>query len=441
MVTEMIKAISNRFSFGSMHARFLDGASWSAIAVMASRGALFIAMFLTARILGAKNFGEYAIIQSSITLVETFANAGMGVTAAKHVAQFRRNNRDKIGEIIFMTIAVVGMLGLPIALLIMVMSGEIARDVLDEPGLSFPLSLGAIILLLNLLKGAFIGIISGFEAFQEMARANIISGIITVVTIPVGAFFWGVLGALIGVLLSTAVLVAINGYIVIKIIINEKIQMLYRMGDDNWRIFWDFSLPAMLAGAVMVPVVWIGNALLIHQPNGYSELGIFAATNQWFSILLFIPSTITMSLLPVFSDYAGERSYNQLKEAIKLGIKASLLVVAPFAIVIAFTSPLIMNLYGQEYAGRWYLLMLACISALVASTNNVIGNFFMSVNRARTHLVSNIIWAVTFLLTAYYLMTSGFGALSLAISILAAYAIKTFYIVNIMRSCFKEKVI
>lgn len=437
MVAALIKAISDRFSLGGMHARFLDGASWSAIAVIVSRGALFTAMFLTARLLGAKSFGEYAIVQSSISLFETFASAGMGVTAAKHVAQYRRNHKDKVGEIIFMTIAVVGMLGLPIALLLIVTSGAIARAVLAEPNLSLALSVGAIILLLNLLNGALIGIINGFEAFEEMARANIISGIVTVVAIPVGALYADLLGALLGIMLATAVLVAINGNIVKKRIKAEEIPMCYKIHGDNWRILWEFSLPAMLAGAVMVPIVWISNTMLINQPNGYIEMGVFAAANQWFSILLFLPSTITMSLLPVFSDYSGERNIVELRKAIMLGVKASLLVVAPFAIAIACLSPLIMPLYGGEYASRCDLLIVICATSVVASTNNVIGNLFMSIDRAKTHLLSNILWSVVYLGGALYFIKAGLGAMALAVSLLAAYVIKTIYIANVVRVYFR----
>ena len=438
MVAAFIRAINNRFPLGDMHARLLDGASWSAIAVIVSRGALFIAMFLTARILGAKSYGEYAIVQSSISLFEIFASAGMGVTATKHISQYKKNNKKKVGEIIVITMAVVGILGLPIALLLIYSSGTIARDVLSNPDLSLPLCLGAIVLLLNLLNGTVIGIIIGFEGYEEMARANIISGIVTVVAIPVGAFYADVLGALLGVMLSTAVLVVINGFIVIKKIKAEQIRLYYKMHRDNWRMLWEFSLPAMLAGAVMVPVVWLANTMLINQPNGYKEMGVYAATNQWLSILLFIPATITMSLLPVFSDYSGEKNFIDLKRAIRLGVKTSLLVVAPIAATIACLSPLIMPLYGSEYASRWDLLVVVCIAAVVASTNNVIGNLFMSINRARTHLISNIIWSATFLSSAFLLIRAGFGALALAEATLAAYAIKTAFIVNTLRNYFRK---
>ena len=46
-------------------------------------------------------------------------------------------------------------------------------------------------------------------------------------------------------------------------------------------ILWKFSLPAVLSGFLVGPVNWVCSTLIVNQPGGYGEMGLFNAASQW----------------------------------------------------------------------------------------------------------------------------------------------------------------
>ncbi|QTA79204.1 Polysaccharide biosynthesis protein [Desulfonema limicola] len=83
--------------------RLAKGAFWSLSGALISRGLGLLASILVARILGKTGFGELGIIQSTVGMFGVFAGFGMGLTATKHVAEFRYKNPEKAGRIIILS--------------------------------------------------------------------------------------------------------------------------------------------------------------------------------------------------------------------------------------------------------------------------------------------------------------------------------------------------
>ena len=439
MIVGLIKSINERFLLEGLHQRILRGATWSAIATIASRGSLLVALFLTARILGAEDYGAYAIIQSSIAFFDVFAAAGMGITATKHVAEYRNKDKEKTGEIISLTISVAITLGCIFSIVLGIFAESIARDILSNSNLVEPLYIGAVILFFNALIAALNGAIIGFSAFKEMAKANMFSGLVTVVAIPLGALNYGVEGALWGLLVSTILLASMSLYVVIKKCRNESVKFSYKLNKENWRLLYRFSLPAMLASILVAPVIWIGNTILVNQPNGYQEMGVFSAANQWFAIILFLPAMVTNSLMPVFSEFSGIKKYDELKRGMLIGLKLNMLTVVPFSLTVALLSPMIMEFYGKDFADRWDILIVVCLTAVAASTSNLLGNVFVSNNKIATHLFTNLFWAIIFLIFVLVLIKQINGAMAMALAMLFAFFLKT-VVVFFLSNAFIRKV-
>ncbi len=44
---------------------------------------------------------------------------------------------------------------------------------------------------------------------------------------------------------------------------------------------WKLSFPTMLSGVMVGPIIWIANIIIINTPDGYGQLGLFNAADQW----------------------------------------------------------------------------------------------------------------------------------------------------------------
>ncbi|MDT9702507.1 hypothetical protein, partial [Streptomyces sp. P17] len=65
-----------------------------------------------------------------------------------------------------------------------------------------------------------------------------------------------------------------------------KIKIFDKRNLKEFQVLWKFSLPAILAGVMIAPVIWLCNYLLVNQPNGYYEMASFDIANQWRNTVL-----------------------------------------------------------------------------------------------------------------------------------------------------------
>ena len=80
--------------------RLAWGAFWSLAGAVISRGLALLSSILVARLLGKTGFGELGMIQSTVGMFGAFAGFGLGLTATKHVAEFRQKDPVKAGRIL-----------------------------------------------------------------------------------------------------------------------------------------------------------------------------------------------------------------------------------------------------------------------------------------------------------------------------------------------------
>src|SRR5690606_25024806 len=97
-----------------------------------------------------------------------------------------------------------------------------------------------------------------------------------------------------------------NGFLLSVFCMIEIRKILKQHNIEAWRsdfykemnILVGFSLPAALSGMILLPVNWICNTMLVKEPGGYSQLGIYNAGYNMFIFVSVIYSTIGQVLLP-----------------------------------------------------------------------------------------------------------------------------------------------
>lgn len=438
----LLLKVRHTFLQTELRRRLLKGAFWTTLATLLSRGFLFAAFFLTARILEAKQYGEFAVIQITIASFEVLAIAGMGITASKHVAQFREKDKEKAGKLAGFTLLFSLVSGLFMAIPFYFLAPFLASDLFNAPHLTDKLEIAALILVFVALLGAQTGVLIGLEAFRTVAITNAVSGCFTLFTVPVGALYWGIDGALWGMLVSSIINVFMTSWAILSSLRLSGITLKVSITKYEWQVFLTFALPAVCSAALVAPINWIGAALLVNQTNGFVEMGIYSAANQWFSILLFVPGMILNVLLPVFSQYAGKNNFIDLKRILIKAIKINLLIIGLLAAIVAIFSKPIMSMYGSEYSDGWRVLVVIALGAVAASTYGIIGNAFAAINKMWLHLSSNLLWALVYLSLVVFFLNLNLGALALALSMSFAYLAKIlFFGIPILRYFFRYKLI
>lgn len=405
----------------SLRRRFARGAFWSVAATFMGQGLCLVASFVVARILGKAEFGELEMIHSTIGMFGVFAGLGLGLTATKHVAEFRSMEPARAGQIIGLLFIVASVSGGLASLIVLLAAPYLAEHVIDAPHLTLGIRIGAGLLLFNTLIGVQIGTLSGLELFKAIAKVSLFRGILNFPLVVLGSYFWGSTGAVTGMVCALAAAWLINRAVLRRKLFISNIPVSYRNIRSQLPVLWGFSIPAFLGGAVFSSVRWGANALLVNQIGGYAQLGIFSAATRFQLVLGGLGSRVGVAFLPILAS----REAVQDERLDRANILVSWLIgVIPALPLICF--PEIMGLlFGSQYADpaalRTFVLVMCyvCIVmykhglARVLAANSLMWWGFLS----------NAVWAVVLLLSFWFLRQ--FGAIGLAGAFLIAYILNT----------------
>lgn len=426
-ILKFIKSFFNKKNKSDIASRMAKSVFWSMAGALISRGLMLIASIIVARILGKEVYGEFGIIRSTVNMFFVFAGFGLGMTATKYVAEYRVSDPDRAGQIIVISELFAIVTGLLVAVAVVALAPLLAEKSLNAPHLTGVLRIGALILFINALNGAQTGALAGFEAFKTIAKVNTGVGLTSFPLLTLGTWFGGLKGAVWALAANMAINWLLNNIALRKELTKFNVSFTFSKSFKELPILWKFSLPATLSSIMVSPVLWVCDAMLVNQPDGFSQMAIFSAANQWKIAILFIPGMICQIVLPMLSNLKNPNQNDDYIKILKYNIYINAGVSLIMASIVSLFSKFIMNSYGLGFnTGKWVLLILAFSSVLI-SINSVIGQAIASKNLMWYGLLFNGLWAVVLFIVSLFFLRLGMGAIGLALANLIAYMLHTLW--------------
>src|SRR5215469_17588741 len=158
-----IRGLASRAKASPLVLRLAHGAFWTIFGQVTARTLGLFSGIFVARLLGRDGFGELGIVQSTANMFQVLAGTAIGLTATKHVAEFRNSDPLRAGRIIALSNASSVIIGSVLALGLIISSSWLAQHTLAAPQLAPLLRIGALLLFLGAFSGAQGGALSGFE--------------------------------------------------------------------------------------------------------------------------------------------------------------------------------------------------------------------------------------------------------------------------------------
>lgn len=396
---------------GSIRARMLTGAFWSILGSGIGQAMSMAATMFCARFLGPHAYGQLGIIQSTVNLFGLAASLGLGLTASKHIAEYYRLDPDRAGRVLGLATLTACGAGLFAAVLLAAGSSWLSRSSLNAPGLSIDLRIASIAIFFYALNGYQVGSLTGFEAFRPLAVASLIRGLITLPVLVVGVLASGLRGAVVALVVVSALNYFVHAIVLARQCKLHRISVSYRLGRRDWRLFYCFSIPVVIAGMSFTPAVWWTNTLLARS-SGYAQLGLFSAAFQWNTVILFFSSALGSLFLPLLSSVVPEKNmakYGRILLANFVLTTGSALVLA---VPVALAAPFVMSLYGKSFAYADNTLPLVCLAAVLTAANISVGHAIWSLDATVSGVVLALMRGALLVAAAYCLRS--YGALGLA---------------------------
>jgi O-antigen/teichoic acid export membrane protein len=364
-------------------------------------------MVFVARLLGKETYGQFVVVQSTLSMVGVFAGFGIGTTATRYVAELRLRDSGRLAHILALTERSILAIGLIATLVLALMSGFIASRLLNASNLTLPLSIAAASILFSALDSYQKSILIGLEAMRAFAIGTIIGAAASVPLMLVLANMYGLNGVAGAIVLSTLIQSGISRVQVVSQLKRFTIRREAQGCLKEWRVLRDFALPALLGGILVAPVHWICQALLANTPNGYAELAVLGVAMQWFNVVIFLPNIAGRVLLPILTEHFANEDHGESAKALKLAIISNLAVVIPVALTIALISPWLMLAYGPQFRDGAQSLALVALVAILYVGALPVGHVLSAGGRMWLGATLNLGWAILFLGSAFFLVKHG----------------------------------
>lgn len=408
-----------------VYKKILKGGGWILFGNIISKFTLLLATILMARFMGKDEYGQFGIIKSTILMFAMFAGLELGMTSTKYISQYKKSDRVKITRIVGLSNMFSFVISSLISFFVYLFAQKIALQI-NAPELDDEIRISSFVLLFSSLNGVQGGILAGLERFKEISINNVLSGIISSVLLVITAKYFDLKWVVIAFGVNFLLLFVFNLITLQKCFYSEYDVRLF--SKDNFKeleVLWKFSLPAILAGVMVSPVVWLCNYFLVNQPDGYAAMAEFDIANQWRNTILFIPAALAQIVLPMLSSSVDDRE--SYKMIFNKNLKVNFVLGLSMVFIFVILTPLIVYFYGESYEDATYPMIIMFITTGFITVNNVIGQAIASQGKMWLGFYVNLLWAIV-LVSSCYLLVNVYqlGAVGISFAYLISYIVHTF---------------
>ncbi len=394
---EPLRPFWMRLRSSPLGGRLARGTFWMVAGAVLSRMLGLLSSIILARILGKVPFGELGTIQSTVGLFGAFAGLGIGITATKYVAELRELEPARCGRVIGFSLCAALAGGSLAGLGLVLFGGWLATHTLAAPHLAPLLRAGAGLVALSALQGAYLGALSGFEAFQEVCWVSWTGSLVGVPLAVAGALLASLEGAVWAMVLQAAIGCAIGHGALTKAAARAGVKISYALSLEEWGMLWRFTLPAFLSTLLATPAGWFSRTLLVNQPGGYAEAALVSAANQWMNLVNFLPWTMGGVLVPIFANLYATGRHAEFTRLLRQNVVLNAGVALALAIPLMLFASQILGFYGPGFREGIPIFIVTMTCGLFLALNSLFSRAMQSAGRAWIDLSSNGLWALVVL--------------------------------------------
>ena len=219
----MPRSLIDKFRTSDIAQRMASGAFWSFTGTALGKFLVLLSGIFCARILGQEVFGELGMVRSTIGMFIVLGTSGIGVTATRYIANYRKTDPAHAASICLLSNKFAWWAGIVVGVLMLLLSDVLAKEALHSADLRTAVQLGAVMLFVSILNGAPNGVLVGLEDFRSVAVNTFIGSLCEAVFMVVGAWLYGLEGAILGFGVGVVSLYVANAMAVWRDLRRERI--------------------------------------------------------------------------------------------------------------------------------------------------------------------------------------------------------------------------
>jgi O-antigen/teichoic acid export membrane protein len=406
----------------SLKGRVALGVLWSLIGAGLQNGADLIASYPLAHLLGAHDWGAFGIVQRTLATFGLLTAAGFQTTLTKYVAELRDTDPERAGRVIGLVGGMTLILSVLSAAALVGFAGPLANGLFQKPEVAPALAASAVALLFTGYNGAQQGALAGMEAFRAIAVLGLIRALLAIPILVVGAYAYGLTGAVYGLGIVAVLVAAINQWVIRKESKARGLPVAFNWNPTDAKLVANFAAPGILTSFWFTACPWIASSFLTRQPDGLREMGLYTSAERWRLLLLFVPVVLGRPFLSILSNLRSQNAVKSYRKVLRTNLLISSAATLGVGAIVILLADVIMKGYGAGFEeGRTVLILLA-VSTMVSAPTSVLGSALQSMTKQWGLLGLNTLWGLAFIATSVVLIER-WGAVGLAAGFVGAYTI------------------
>jgi O-antigen/teichoic acid export membrane protein len=210
-----------------------------------------------------------------------------------------------------------------------------------------------------------------------------------------------------------------------------------------WRenpVLWRFSLPALLSTLIFTATLWGARVLLVNQPGGYIELGLFNAALQFQWMITAVNTIAAAVAVPILAELHGRDDPARFDRAFALNLRLNWSLALVLGFVVLALSPWLMLVFGEKFQAAAPLLPLVVGLTVLGLVNSIGGQFFYSAGLMWEGFKITIISCFLLLTIAYWFIPA-LRAKGLALAYIVSSLLSLIYRISLIHRKYLKSII
>lgn len=353
--------------------KIAKGASFVFIGLLLSIFPTFIGKLIVIRYWTEDEYGIFSLAITILVILSTLGTLGLSYGVSRSIAYARgRNDYKKIPGLISTSILICLLVSVILSLISFYLSGIIANDIFNEPGLVLPIKIFSFAIPFLTLINVIVSIFRGFDRVKPTVifyqiMWNALFPIFLAGVVYFNKDFINIFYAYIASIVITCI-----------ILILYSIRLVYKM-DYNPRSFFKsklnrelliFSLPLLGTSVLNLLISWT-DTLMLGGIKGSFDVGLYNGVLPLATFIMFPLTALLTIFMPIFSGLFAKKAFNEIKRNYSIVTKWLCISTLPiFLILFLYPEQLINFILGPSYIVAANALRILAFGFII---NNFLG--------------------------------------------------------------------
>jgi O-antigen/teichoic acid export membrane protein len=385
---------------------------WNAVATFSHQGSTFVSNFLVIKLLDHAAYGKFSLVNLTAFYAANILQFAVGSTVSRFVARYA-SERGRMLSVIWICGAFSLATGLLGFVALAFASGFLSRSVFIEPSLAVPIAIASLSVP-GLIGMVFLsGLLQGLHGFRTLAISSVVSGVLFVAIVTVGAWEGDLNGAVVGFVAGSTLRSLIMGSAALLEIRSKEPGMVL-----SWRGMLDrpilreisrFQIPAGLATCITIPTLWLLPTILTRNTQDFSDVASYSVILMIKSLIVLPASVVALALQPSAEKALATDQPDVALRIFRTALTVSVGAAAASAVFFAVFAKEALTVFGRGFTSASFELQLMMIAAVAEAAVVALYMRVQANNRMWASIFATLLPRDLVMLSIAFAFTSRYG--------------------------------